>query len=423
MNPPQAPRDLVTFEATQKCAVFTPYYNRWNENAYTRSTEFAERPWAMEAGSTSGAAVAVGDRVFAGLTRPGGGEFRWDGRKLSVSGSAGDIFWREGLPAPQAWREYHAALRLPRPSAPWGGLPEYNTWVEQVRRRSRHRLPGAALSNALINELLDAIDSQNWPRGRFTVDEGWGPRHGPGGYGTWEPKARIDPALLAARITARGHIPGLWLAPALICPHSNAAREFPDAVGARVAIPGETPWNRFHFLRPGRASAVLIKRLFRRAWGWGFRKLKLDLMYGRRDDMLALAKQCRDAAQHLPGVIELEGHVADPFIAAYFDVIRINDVLISQKFPAWREVVTGHFDVCAASAPSHMLCLDHIGGNLPAVSATEFIQHARMMNTQLERGYPVVGLLPMPLGKEATRAVSELLRLSQIRHASRAVVM
>lgn len=153
-------------------------------------------------------------------------------------------------------------------------------------------------------------------------------------------------------------------------------------------------------------------------WNWGFRKMKLDIFYGSRTDTLALARQCREAAAKLPGVVELEGHVPEPSIAQYFDVIRLNDVHISRDHPAWRSVVAGHYEVCAKSAPQHMLCLDHIGGNHAAVGPEDFAEHARIMGGQLDRGYPVVGLLPMSQGESVTEAVAALLLSAEERDAA-----
>lgn len=395
--------------------VFTPYYNIWNRNAYTRREPFVERPWQISAGSTSGAAVVCGEELLIGLTRPIDAEFRWDGRQIEIDAPSEALYIHHG-PLEEGWAAYHMQLQLPIPHSPFGWLPEYCTWVEQICRTPRGTLPGESLSLTLIDELLDAIDAQGWPRGRFTVDEGWGPRHGADGYGSWAPRGGFDPENVAARITRRGHVPGLWLAPALICPDSDAAKEFPEAIGPRVDMPGETPWNRFHYLRPGSSSARIIERLFRRAWAWGFRKFKLDIFYGRRVDMLILAEQCRAATRSLPGPVELEGHVPDPFIAQYLDVVRLNDVMISDRHPDWRSVVAGHFDVCRLSAPHHLLCLDHLGGNDPTITTPDFLAHIETMQSQLLRGYPVVSLWPTRLGDEATAAVSEFLKLSDQRH-------
>lgn len=398
-------------------SVFTPYYNEWNRNAYTRRAPFAERPWLVPAGSTSGAAVAVAGDVFVGLTRPcAEAEFRWDGTTFTADAPDDALFVRREAGAPAAldaaWADYHRALALPPARvAPFGRMPEYCTWVEQVLRPRAHagQMPCERLDEGLVDALLDAVDAHGWPRGRFTVDEGWGPRHGPGGYGTWEPSPNFDPEAVAARVAARGHVPGLWLAPALICPESDAARAHPEAVGDRVTMPGETPWNRFHYLRPGPAADQIIAMLFRRAWSWGYRKFKLDILYGSRLDMLALHASCRRAADALSGPVELEGHVPDPFAAAHADTIRLNDVMVSAAHPRWRSVAEGHYEVCARSAPGHLLCLDHIGGNAPGIAPAEFVAHADMLAAQLPRGYPVVGMLPDRFGPEAVAAVTRLI--------------
>lgn len=400
--------------------MLTPYFNHWNTDAYARTTPFDEFPWQVPAGSTSGAAVAITAQTFIGLTQTDPtARLSWDGKNLQVEAEAEAIFTAPTADLPAAWRRFHQRLALPVRSAPWGRRPEYCTWGEQLARRRSGELPGEIMSSRLVDELLASIDRLGWPRGRFTVDEGWAPRHGSGGYGTWTPCEGFDPKAVAARITAAGHVPGLWLAPALICPESSAAVVNPALLGAPVDMPGETPWNRFHYLRPSPASASLLRNLFSRVWSWGFRKVKLDILYGPRADMLALARQCREAADTLPGAMELEGHVPDPHVAACFDVVRINDVLISARHPSWRSVVNAHFEICATSAPDHLLCLDHIGGNDPDITPAEFLEHCELMRGQLPRGYPVVGLWPTRLGEAAAETVGALLRESTWDHSTK----
>ncbi len=390
--------------------LFTPYASAWNEDVTIRSKPFDEFPWELDASSSSGAPALEAGGWVLGFLEPNIGRISWDGSRLALIGPADSLFAQPV--AEGAWQLYCEASGFTPPQAPWGLVPEYCTWVEQVARRTNEPLPGEILSEALVDEILDVIDTENWPRGRFTVDEGWAPRHGPGGYGTWEPRSDFDPAVVADKIAQRGHVPGLWLAPALLSPESKKAVESPQLAGPNVSMPGETPWNAFHFLNPGEESQDLINGLFRRAWDWGYRKLKLDIFYGCRQTMRELSRQCRVASDRLPGAMELEGHIPDPFIARYYDVVRLNDVLISSQHPDWKVVADSHDRVCEVSCPGQILCLDHIGGNHPKVDASGFQEHIRWMETRLDRGYPVVGLLPSRLDAETVKRTGELLAAS-----------
>jgi hypothetical protein len=394
-------------------SVFTPYFDVWNGNAYTRREPFSEEPLRVCTSSTSGAPVVVAGSVFAGLLRDDvEARFSWDGATLSVEAPDGAVFVAENGDTGAAWEAYHRALGLPAPqAAPYGRMPEYCTWVEQVRRKHARGLGMVrdAQDERLVREMLDEVDKAGWPKGRFTVDDGWCPAQGAGAYGDWEPRAGIDIAKLAREIAAAGHVPGLWLAPALIDKDSRAARARPGLLGPRVQMAGEASWNLYHYLQPGEAGQALLDGLFRRVWDWGFRKLKLDIFYGPKPLMAAILAQCAAAARKLPGAVELEAHSPDPFLARHAHVVRLNDVLISPAHPGWREVVRGHWEVCSRGAPRHVLNLDHIGGNNPAVTEADFVEHCAMMLPQLGRGYPVVSLLPRHVGPGAVASVNDLL--------------
>lgn len=389
----------------------TPYFNEWNRDVYRRRERFNENPMEILSSSTSGACVVLGGGNFAGLLQPVPARFVWDGLTLSIDAPEAALFYVEAS-ASEAWKQYHVQLGLlPAPVAPHGHCPEYCTWVEQGWEAAQRGLPGpsAALESDFVRRYLDRVTRDHWPRGRFTIDEGWCPRYGEGGFGDWTPKVGLDMAALAAEIASAGHVPGLWLAPALLCPRSRRAQAQPELVGEPFSMTAESGWAGFAFLKPGDAARDYLAVTFRRAWDWGFRKLKLDLFYGPKWLMIELHQLCWEAAQRLPGPMELEGHVPDPFAARWVHVIRLNDVLIDAAHPDWRDVAEAHDRVCRESAPHHLLNLDHLGGNKPAVTELQWLEHAEMQQEQLFRGYPVISLLPEHVGARAVEATDRLL--------------
>lgn len=391
--------------------VFTPYYNKWNQDAYWRNSPFSEIPCNLDASSTSGAPVVTGENFFAGIARPELATFNYDQGVLSIEASDEALLIIENESTEAAWAKYHSHLDIIKTRTDFGKIPEYCTWVEQVWQNQQLNggSPFAVLTPKLICQYLDSIDQQHWPRGRFTIDAGWSIMDGPGGVGDWEPRPEFDMKSLAGSIKSAGHIPGIWLAPGLLHPQSGIARKHPHLIGKRFDLGGECFWSKYHFIEPCEESQQLFDSLVEKIWRWGFRKIKLDVLYGPKMQMAALHRQIYQAAQKLPDFIELEGHIPDPFCSQYVNVVRTNDVMISPEHPQWEKVVHAHFQVCRQSSPSHILNLDHIGGNCANVPEELFMKHLKIIKTQLTGGYPVVSLLPQHISEHAIRQISELL--------------
>lgn len=392
--------------------VFTTWFSEWNANTYRRTDPFSEKPCACYAGSTAGAPVLVCDNLLVGLTEECcDAVFEWDGAQLIVEVPESLLFVSTAVDELERWMQYQNALGLEFRDAPFGLLPEYCTWVEQnwLSSNNAAQTVQAALSEPMLNSYLDTIRSSGWKPGRFTIDEGWCSRAGEGGFGDWIPRSDLNMASLAEKIKSAGHVPGLWMAPALIAGDSKAALQNPALVGSPVQMNGECDWNRYFYIAASDASQALITDLFRRAFDWGFRKFKLDIFYGPKPDMRKISEQCRIAADALPEKVELEGHIPDPFCAQHMDVIRINDLLVSERHPGWRDVCEGHLAVCRNSAPGMILNLDHIGGNCTDVDEENFIEHLNMLKPHFDVGYPCLSLLPQHIGDKAVRAVSEVL--------------
>jgi len=389
--------------------IFTAWHSEWNRNTYVRREPFCEQPCLMNAGSTAGAPVVFGDGFLAGLINQCDAVFEWDGSKLTVTAPDGILFVSTAADGVQRWAEYHQALGIKFRKAPFGLLPEYCTWVEQAWQAAGGGFSKilSALTPELINSYLNAVKRAGWSAGRFTVDAGWSPFGGPGGFGDWIPRASMNMPAIAEQILSHGHIPGLWLAPALIACDSLAAQQNSKLIGIPVQMNGECEWTKYSYLAPSEDSQALINSLFRRVFDWGFRKFKLDIFYGPKPVMHELSRQCRVAADLLPEPVELEGHIPDPFCARYMDVIRLNDLMISKKHLYWREVYEGHLYVCRHSALGMVLNLDHVGGNCADVNEAEFIEHLEMLQQNATIGYPCLSLLPQHAGFRAVERVTE----------------
>ena len=88
----------------------------------------------------------------------------------------------------------------------------------------------------------------------------------------------------------------------------------------------------------------------------------------------------------------MEFHVPDIFFTRYADVIRTNDVWLSDKYQ-WKRRVETHYDACLKSSPGRIINLDHIGGNdTEALTEKKYLEHLEMFKSKT--GYPLVSFLP-----------------------------
>jgi len=146
-----------------------------------------------------------------------------------------------------------------------------------------------------INEpvILKALDDfGDMPFDVFQLDDGWQLA-----YGDWEANGKFPSGMraLAEKISATGRTPGLWLAPLMVSPHSQLAKDHPGWLlrdDAGMPIQAGITWSGNPYALDSSHPEVLewLDRLIRKVRAWGSSYLKLDFLY-----IGALpGKRCRD---------------------------------------------------------------------------------------------------------------------------------
>lgn len=130
------------------------------------------------------------------------------------------------------------------------------------------------------------------------LDDGW-----ERSVGDWEANEKFPSGMadLAARISAAGFRPGIWLAPLIALPHSMFARERPDLL---IQDPAGGPmvagynWGGPYYALDTTQPEVRehLRELFTRIVAWGYSYLKLDFMYAGALDGVRSAPIHREAA-------------------------------------------------------------------------------------------------------------------------------
>lgn len=412
-------------EARLDAPLFCPYHNRWGESAYSLGGAFEHCPLQIHASSTSGAPVVedasgrfVGILDFSWVQAPDV-VFRYDGSVLTVLNQSDRVLEVAFSETPRRggghWRDYNRLLadRLPvRENEPtfWSDL-EYCTWVEQKHvalQAGKGCSPHDVIDDAFLDRYMDDIDRLGLPKGKLTIDHGW--QHGDETYGDWDPHPDrfTDLGRTAERITAAGFTPRIWLAPIWLHPASRVARADPSLLGEPIApsnadSPNIGDWN---YWRPGPELAERVQQIFGDLYEAGYRKFKLDMVYGRKDLMAELQSVIYPAIKAVAPDAEVETHHPDPFLAIHTDTVRTNDILCNPR-QGWRRLTQEHFEVCHKSAFGRVINLDHVGGNDPAVTPADFLEHLSLYRDAV--GYPVISMLPHHVSDEAVEAVRNLL--------------
>lgn len=380
--------------------LYLPFRNAWGQNIYTTYSPFDLDPFTIKASSTSGSPVVIAGDCFFGFLNDKGGRFAHDGAgTLTVTCPAGQrLFTAEGGSPYAAWLEYSAEVAKDFPARHtedfWGDL-EYCTWVDQ---KCEGGSPQTAITEEFVYRYMRRVKALGLPPGKLTIDDGWDIRLTSDGkrvQGNWEIDREKFPHMeqLVRDMKQEGFIPGLWFAPFTVTPTSKIAKEHPELLGDFWSQASENgDMEALRFLHPDEALRPYYTAIFSKYVAMGFRKFKLDMSYGEKQEMIALLKMIDEVIKSIDESVEVEAHIPDIFASRYCDTVRINDVAFDEA-GKWRGVTQGHYYVCRYSSPDRVLNLDHLGTNTPNPSAKNFLEHSRML-LKLKGGYPCVSLLP-----------------------------
>lgn len=383
--------------------LYLPFYNQWGANAYYRYDAFSLDPFGIVCSSTSGSPVLLTPCGFFGFLNEAGGRFSYDGKgTLTVSCPAGQmLYYNESCNPYEEWLSYNATIlaecEKSEPQAFFGEL-EYCTWVDQKRfaTEAGTRDMQSALNEAYVYDYMRRIDRLGLPHGKLTIDDGWDVSVDASGgriYGNWQVNREKFPHMerLVRDMTDEGFIPGLWFAPFTLTPNCEIAKKHPELIGEVWQKRTELgiDWT---FIKPASVLEKYYTDIFSYYIGMGFKKLKLDMSYGKKGDMKALLKMIYGIVKRIDPTVEVEAHIPDIFVSRYSDTVRINDVVFDDE-GKWRGVTMEHYKVCRYSSPDKILNLDHLGTNTPIPREADFLEHTEML-LGLSGGYPSVSLLP-----------------------------
>ena len=397
--------------------MYLPFYNRWNENAYYKYEPFQFDPFEINCSSTSGSPVLLGGGSFFGFLNENGGSFDFDGAEtLTVYGKPGQkLYYAESCDPYDEWLKYNdvvLASYQKKTNEPFWSMLEYCTWVDQKKEASVKGIKDVhdPLTEKYVYEYMDRVEKLGLPKGKLTIDDGWYVRKDPDGniiYGDWEIDRAKFPNMekLVSDMTKRGFIPGLWFAPFNFTPNCALAKKYPNLMG-NVYSQNNELGLKWVFIRPDNVLEEYYNDIFTKYVKMGFKKFKLDIAYGNKQDMKKLLKMMYGIIKRLDPTIEIECHIPDIFVSRYCDTVRINDVSFDEK-GLWRGTAMEHYKVCLFSSSDKILNLDHLGTNTPVPSAKNYLEHTKLM-LKLKGGYPCVSLLPDLFDEEVRNEFIEL---------------
>ncbi len=386
--------------------LFLPFYNSWGENVYYLEKPFCYNPMTLDASSTSGSPVVLAGDKFFGILSGEKCTFEFDGtRFLTVTLDKGEcLYYNESCNPYAEWQEYNKLIIETeyKPEKFWSNL-EYCTWVEQSKVAAlKGTLNQESLDEKFVYNYLERLDKLNFPKGKFTIDDGWAigsPHNEKFCLGDWEVDEAKFPNFerLIGEISKAGYIPGLWFTPFTFTRDCKLATKYPELVGC-----GYSPAFNWYNIRPDEEKLTdYYKEFFSKYISMGIRKLKLDISYGPKNEMIKLLKIMNGIIKEIDSTVEVETQIPDIFATRYADTVRINDVSLDAA-GKWRYVNSGHYVVCRNSSPDRILNLDHIGTNAPLSNYKDFSEHFDliMQYSAESGGYPTVSLLPDIFGNE-----------------------
>ena len=404
----------------QNLPFFAPFHNLWGKNVYLLKDGFDLDPFRIDATSTSGSPVILNDNFFAGfLSDIGGGKFTFDGKETLniVIPENQKVLLVEGASGKKIWKDYNEMILgkgFKKDTGEFWDMLEYCTWVEQkLYARTNLEVSSLASDNLdqrFVEKYMKRINLLGYPRGKLTIDDGWCPIHGEGGWGDWVVDKNKFPSFsnLIELIAKEGFIPGLWFAPVLVSPTSKFAIDNPDSVNTGLFfLAGD---EKFFYVKPTKALQEHYKKIFSYYIELGIRKFKMDILYGPKDKMKELLKMIYVIIKKFDKEVEVECHIPDIFVSRYCDVVRTNDVSVKDDLD-WKDLTLMHWKVCMLSSPDKVINLDHMGGNYPFVKKEEFLQHARLYRNA--DGHPVISLLPDRFGEEAIEEIKDIISVSE----------
>ena len=264
--------EVLTFRADPP--LFCPFYNAWGENVYDFYQPFTLDPFTLPASSTSGSPVVLTRDGFFGFLNDCGGSFSFDGScTLTVTLKQGArLYIAEHCAPMEEWKSYSKFFEQneKKNEAFWSNL-EYCTWVEQSKQAALSgKTNSEVLCEKFVYDYLERVLKMGFPRGKFTIDDGWMVDHDADGkylLGDWTVDRKKFPHFerLIADVKKAGFIPGLWLAPFTATRNSKLLSAHPELLGTPYSM--ERDW---YNLLPKEELLMehYKKRLFVNCWGF-----------------------------------------------------------------------------------------------------------------------------------------------------------
>ncbi|AWW32873.1 hypothetical protein DN752_23545 [Echinicola strongylocentroti] len=410
--------------------LFCPYHSvgagvpKGGCQQYYHDRPFVHNPFTLPASGMSGSPVImdVTGRFFGFKNTVGfqASEFEFDGRNtLKVHIPAGqELFVDESGNSDLAWKAYNKEMmeRLSFRSPAfipgfWKDL-EYCTWVEQKYLAQERKGQFRNLNADFVKNYLKKVRELGYPTGKFTLDHGWA-RFPDGdvdsGFGSWQPDKTLFPDFerIIDHIASAGFTPGIWVGFPKIQMNSTAAKIYPNLLGNWGAESSSYDPSEVRYLNPYANIYDYAHEVFAPLIKTGIRKLKIDMSYNTKSDMLLIHREMYRAIKDIDQTVEVETHVPDIFFAPYTDVIRTNDIWLDDRYD-WPCRVETHYEVAFKSAPSKLINLDHIGGNDSGVITEEkYLKHLAMYEGK--RGYPLVSILPHHISQKCADRTGDYL--------------